>query len=299
MKLGFIGLGIMGKPMALNLIKNGYELTVYDINDAVVQQVVADGANAAASAKEVAENSDVIFTIVPNSEHVESVVFGDHGLVEGASVGTIIVDMSSISPIISKKLAHALAEKGIHMLDAPVSGGEQGAIDGTLAIMVGGNEQIFERVKPILACMGKEITLVGENGAGTTAKLANQIIVNVNIAAVAEAFAFAAKAGIDVEQMYKAIRSGLAGSNVLDAKAPMILTRNFKAGGRIDINLKDLTNVLHTAETIEMDLPLADHVASMFHELVADGKRELDHCGLVQYYEKREKIEVKKGVDKA
>ncbi|NEU29549.1 2-hydroxy-3-oxopropionate reductase [bacterium LRH843] len=293
-RLGFIGLGIMGKPMTMNLLKQGYETTVFDINELVVKQLVEEGARGAGSAKEVAEHSDIIFTMVPNSAHVKSVILDKDGVINGAKDGDIVVDLSSISPDISKDIAARLAEHGVHMLDAPVSGGEQGAFDATLAIMVGGKEEIFQKVKPILACMGKDITLVGDHGSGTTAKLANQIIVNVNIAAMAEALAFATKAGIDVGKMYEAIRGGLAGSAVLDAKVPMILERNFKAGGPVYINSKDLTNVLDTAESIGMKLPLSGQVLDMYQELLRDGKKDIDHCGLVQVYEKRENIEVKK-----
>ncbi|KIL51963.1 2-hydroxy-3-oxopropionate reductase [Jeotgalibacillus soli] len=296
MKLGFIGLGIMGKPMTLNLLTSGYDVTVFDINEAAIQQVSAAGATAAQSPKEVAQVSDVIFTMLPNSEHVKSVLLNENGVIHGAKPGTIVIDMSSISPVISKELADILQLQQIYMLDAPVSGGEPKAIDGTLSIMVGGENHLFEKVKPVLACMGEDIVLVGGNGCGATAKLANQIIVNVNIAAMSEALVLAAKAGIDVEKMYEAIRGGLAGSAVLDAKVPMILERNFIAGGRIDINLKDLTNVMDTAHTIGVPLPLSSQVLEMFHALKVDGKAAEDHSGLVQYYEKLAKVEVRKGV---
>nr|WP_142247972.1 2-hydroxy-3-oxopropionate reductase [Alkalihalobacterium alkalinitrilicum] len=295
MKLGFIGLGIMGKPMAFNLLKNGYEVTVFDINETAVKEMMEQGAKAAQCPKEVAQNSEVIITMLPKSEHVKSVVLDENGVIEGASEGTIVIDMSSITPVASKEIAAKLAERGMHMLDAPVSGGEPKAIDGTLSIMVGGKEHIFEKVQPILTSVGKDIVLVGDHGCGTTAKLANQIIVNVNIAAMSEALVLAAKAGIDVEKMYQAIRGGLAGSAVLDAKVPMILERNFQAGGRIDINLKDLTNVMDTAHEIGVPLPLSSQVLEMFHALQVDGKQADDHGGLVQYYEKLAKTEVRKG----
>ncbi|AGT33629.1 hypothetical protein M493_17100 [Geobacillus genomosp. 3] len=286
MLVGFIGIGIMGKPMVRNLLKHGYTVTVFDINEEAVRRVASEGAVPAASPKEAAKNSDVIFTMLPNSEHVKSVVLGKDGIVEGAKQGAIVVDMSSISPVVSKELAETLAGRGIDMLDAPVSGGEPKAIDGTLAIMVGGKEEVFEKVKPLLQCMGKDITLVGGNGAGTTVKLANQIMVNVNIAAMSEAIMLAAKAGIDIEKMYQAVRGGLAGSAVLDAKMPLILERNFRPGGRIDINLKDLTNVIETAHAIGVPVPLASQVLEMFYALKVDGKEGLDHAALVQYYEK-------------
>ncbi|RDU37036.1 2-hydroxy-3-oxopropionate reductase [Neobacillus piezotolerans] len=293
MKLGFIGLGIMGKPMTLNLLRGGYELTVFDINEEAVKQLAEHGAKSATTPKEVGQNSDVIFTMLPNGGHVKSVVLGESGVIEGAKEGAIVVDMSSISPVDSKQIADALAEKGIEMLDAPVSGGEPKAIDGTLAIMAGGKEEIFNKVKPAFEKMGKDITLVGDNGCGATAKLANQIMVNVNIAAMSEALILAAKAGIDIRKMYEAIRGGLAGSAVLDAKVPLILERNFVPGGRIDINAKDLTNVMDTAHALGVPLPLTSQVLEMFHSMKADGKAADDHGGLVQFYEKLANFQIK------
>lgn len=293
MRIGFIGLGIMGKPMAHNLLKKGYETAVYDINEKVVQELVQLGAKAAGSPKEAAHESDIIITMLPHHDHVKTVVFGENGIIYGVKAGAIVVDMSSISPVVSKEIADQLKEQGIEMLDAPVSGGEPRAIDGTLAIMVGGNEQIFEKVEPILACMGKDIILVGNHGSGSTAKLANQIMVNVNIAAMSEALILAAKAEIDINKMYQAIRGGLAGSAVLDAKLPMILARNFQAGGRVDINAKDLTNVMDTADALNVSLPLTRQVLDIFMDLKADGKQADDHSGIVQYYEKHAKVTVK------
>ncbi len=286
MNVGFIGIGIMGKPMSRNLMKHGFKLTVTDVNEAAVRELVQEGACGAASPVEVARESDIIITMLPNNAIVRSVILGENGIVQGAKPGTIVVDMSSVSPVVSREVAAALEERGLHLLDAPVSGGEPKAIDGTLAIMVGGEESIFKKAEPVLAAMGKDITLVGGSGCGSIAKLANQIIVNVNIAAMSEAFVLAAKAGIDVEKMYQAIRGGLAGSTVLDAKAPLILARSFEPGGRIDINMKDLTNVMETADDEGMQLPLTSHVLGMFRSLVEDGKQGLDHGALVQYYEK-------------
>ncbi|RJE90923.1 2-hydroxy-3-oxopropionate reductase [Paenibacillus sp. 1011MAR3C5] len=294
MKIGFVGLGIMGKPMAKNLIKKGYSLTVYDLNAEAVADVVQAGAVQGSSPKAVAIESDVIITMLPNNAIVKTVMLGEDGIIHGAKAGTIVVDMSSISPVVAKEAADALAVQGISMLDAPVSGGEPKAIDGTLSIMAGGDEAAFQRVLPVLSCMGKDVVRVGPSGSGSTAKLANQIIVNVNIAAVSEALVLAAKAGIDLEKMYQAIRGGLAGSTVLDAKVPMMLERNFKAGGRVDINLKDLTNVMETAEAFEVPLPLTEHVRHVFETLRDDGKQALDHAGIVQYYEKLANVEVGK-----
>ncbi|QQE75073.1 2-hydroxy-3-oxopropionate reductase [Brevibacillus composti] len=294
MKVGFIGLGIMGKPMAKNLLKKGYDVTVYDINEQAVEELTMDGAVGAFSPREVAIASALIITMLPNNEIVKNVILGENGIIHGAKAGTIVVDMSSISPVVSKELALALREKGVEMLDAPVSGGEPKAVDGTLAIMAGGDPETFKRAEPVLACMGKEVTWVGENGCGTMTKLANQIIVNVNIAAMSEALVLAAKAGIDIEKMYQAIRSGLAGSAVLDAKVPLILERNFQAGGRIDINLKDLTNVKEAAEAIAAPIPLTRQVLDIFHALQAEGKQADDHAGIVQYYEKQAGVIVEK-----
>ena len=294
MKVGFIGIGIMGKPMSRNLLKKGFALTITDVNEAAVNELVQEGAKGVASPMEVARESDVIITMLPNNEIVKSVILGENGIVQGAKPGTIVVDMSSVSPIVSREVAAALQERGLHLLDAPVSGGEPKAIDGTLSIMVGGEEEIFQKALPVLAAMGKDITLVGGSGCGSIAKLANQIIVNVNIAAMSEAFVLAAKSGIDVEKMYQAIRGGLAGSTVLDAKAPMVLERNFNPGGRVDINLKDLTNVMETAEQENVPLPLTSHVLKVFETLKAEGKQGLDHSGIVQYYENLAGVTVEK-----
>jgi 2-hydroxy-3-oxopropionate reductase len=264
------------------------------VNEAAVRELVQEGAKGAVSPMEVARESDIIITMLPNNDIVRSVILGDNGIVHGANQGTIVVDMSSVSPIVSREVSAALLERGLHLLDAPVSGGEPKAIDGTLAIMVGGEEEIFKKAKPVLAAMGKDITLVGGSGCGSIAKLANQIIVNVNIAAMSEAFVLAAKAGIDVEKMYQAIRGGLAGSTVLDAKAPMVLERNFHPGGRIDINMKDLTNVLETAENENVQLPLTSHVLNVFQTLITEGKEGLDHSGIVQYYENLAGVTVEK-----
>ncbi|MFC7394165.1 2-hydroxy-3-oxopropionate reductase [Scopulibacillus cellulosilyticus] len=294
-KIGFIGLGIMGKPMSLNLIMAGHQVTVFDINQQVVKSLEEAGAVSAKSPKEVAEKNDVIITMLPASKHVKEVVLGENGILEGAKEGTLIIDMSSITPTVSKELANIASKKGVEMLDAPVSGGEPKAIDGTLAIMVGGKEDVFESAKSILNDMGKDVTLVGGNGCGVTAKLANQIIVNLNIAAMSEALVLAAKAGIDIEKMYQAIRGGLAGSAVLDAKVPMILDRNFTAGGAIAINLKDITNVMETAHEIGVPLPLSSQLLEIFHALKVDGKEKDDHGSIVKYYEKLANVEVKKG----
>lgn len=292
-RIGFIGLGIMGKPMALNILQAGYNVTVNDLNADSVQALIEAGATSGTPA-DMGATCDVIITMLPASHHVEQVVLGENGILHTAAPGTILIDMSSISPVASVEIANQAALRGVEMLDAPVSGGEPKAIDGTLSIMVGGKEDIFNSVKPLLDVIGTSVTLVGKNGSGVTAKLANQIIVNLNIAAMSEALTLAAKAGIDVEKMYHAIRGGLAGSAVLDAKVPLILERNFVAGGRIDINLKDMTNVMETAHEIGVPLPLSSQLVEIFHALKIDGKAADDHGGIIQYYEKLAHVEVRK-----
>lgn len=285
MKLGLIGLGIMGKPMAKNLLKAGYDLTVFDLNQAAVSEVVEAGANQAKSAREVAGLADVILTMLPNSPHVKQVVF-EGGVLEAAKPGSIFVDMSSISPIASREIAAALLEKGIEMLDAPVSGGEPKAVDGTLSFMVGGKPEIFEQVKPILQKMGASVVLCGEVGAGNVTKLCNQIVVACNIAALAEALMLGQKAGVSTETIYKAIRGGLAGSTVMDAKAPMMMNRNFKPGFRIDLHVKDLGNVMDTAQSVAAPTLLSSRVLEMMKDLQAHGEGSLDHSALAKYYER-------------
>ena len=294
MKLGFVGLGIMGKPMTKNLLKAGHSLVVYDLNAAAVAEIVAAGAEAAASPREVAEKTRIVITMLPNSPHVKTVVLGEGGLLEGAKAGDIIVDMSSIAPLAAQEVAAKAAAKGVEMLDAPVSGGEPKAIDGTLSIMVGGKQEIFDRVKDILAQMGKSVVRCGDIGAGNTTKLANQIIVALNIAAVSEALVLGAKAGVDPEVIFQAIRGGLAGSTVLDAKAPMIIAGNFKPGFKIDLHIKDLSNALETAKDVGVPLFLTSQVMEMMQALKVDGKGQNDHSGIVQFYEKLAQFEARK-----
>lgn len=293
-KIGFIGLGIMGKPMAMNLLKAGYSLVVYDINADAVREISELGAETVSCSKEVAQKSEIIITMLPNSPHVKEVVLGENGVLEGAKSGAILIDMSSIDPVISQEIAGKVSEKGVIMLDAPVSGGEPKAIDGTLSIMVGGPVSAFEQVKEILLKMGASAVLVGEIGSGNVTKLANQIIVALNIAAVSEAMVLAAKAGVDPEKVYQAIRGGLAGSTVLDAKTPMILERNFRPGFRIELHIKDLMNAMDSAHQLGAPLPLTGQVLEMMYALKVDGKEKNDHSGLVQFYEKIAGIEVKK-----
>jgi len=294
MKIGFIGLGIMGKPMAKNLLKAEYQLVVHDINPSPVKELATAGAEAASSAKEVAQKADVVITMLPNSPHVKEVVMGPNGVLEGGKPGMIIMDMSSIAPLAAKEVAAKAAEKGIDMLDAPVSGGEPKAIDGTLSIMVGGNKEVFEKCKGLLSKMGTSIVLCGDIGAGNVTKLANQIIVALNIAAMSEALVLGAKAGVNPETIFKAIRGGLAGSTVLEAKTPMVLSGNFKPGFRIELHIKDLANAIDTAHEVGVPLPLTSQAMEIMQTLKVDGKAGNDHSGIVQFYENLAKIEVRK-----
>jgi 2-hydroxy-3-oxopropionate reductase len=295
MRIGFIGLGIMGKPMAKNLLKAGHTLVVYDIVDAPVKELVAAGATAGSSPKDVAVRNDLIITMLPNSPHVKKAVLGEGGVIEGAKPGSVLVDMSSIAPLASREVAAELAKKGIEMLDAPVSGGEPKAIDGTLAIMVGGKEAIFEKVKEVLLKMGASAVLCGDIGAGNVTKLANQIIVALNIAAMSEAFVLATKAGVDPERVFNAIKGGLAGSTVLNAKAPMVLEGNYKPGFRIELHIKDLQNALDTAHEIGTPIPLTSQIMEIMQALKVDGKQTDDHGGVIQFYEKLANVKVRKG----
>ncbi len=287
MKIGFIGLGIMGKPMAKNLMKAGHELVVFDIVKDNVDHVVACGAIAAASASEVARQCSYIVTMLPNSPHVKAAVTGPNGVLEGAKPGTILIDMSSIAPLAAQEIAKCCAEKGVKMLDAPVSGGEPKAVDGTLSIMVGGDKEIFDQVKDdILLKMGASAVLCGAIGAGNTTKLANQVIVACNIAACAEAFSLAKKAGVDPAVVFDAIKGGLAGSTVMNAKVPMMLEGNFKPGFKIDLHIKDLNNALETGHGVGSPLPLTASVMEMMQTLHADGCGQDDHSGLAKFYAK-------------
>ncbi len=295
MDIGFIGLGVMGKPMAKNLLKAGYKLVVYDIVEAPVKELAAAGAAVGSSPKDVAARCSFIITMLPNSPHVKQAVMGKDGVIEGAKAGSLLVDMSSIAPLASREIACALAGKGIDMLDAPVSGGEPKAIDGTLAIMVGGKQEIFEKAKDVLLKMGSSAVLCGEIGAGNVTKLANQVIVALNIAAMSEAYVLATKAGVDPERVFNAIKGGLAGSTVLNAKSPMVLEGNYKPGFRIELHIKDLQNALDTAHETGVPIPLTSQVMEIMQALKVDGKQSNDHGGVIQFYEKLAGVKVRKG----
>jgi len=283
--LGFVGLGIMGKPMVRNLIKAGFSVTVYDIFATAIEDVATDGAKPASSAREVAESSPVVITMVPDSADSEAAILGPDGVLEGASNGSVIIDMSSIAPAMSQKIAAACESKGVGFLDAPVSGGEPGAVAGTLAIMVGGKKDVFDRNVDMLGVVGGSIVLCGDYGAGNTTKLANQIIVAANIEAVGEALTLAKKAGLDPNVVFEAIKSGLAGSNVLNAKGPMMIAGDFKPGFRIRLHQKDLHNALLTGKDLGVPLPVTSLVQQMLGSLINDGKGDADHSAIANFIE--------------
>jgi 2-hydroxy-3-oxopropionate reductase len=294
--LGFVGLGIMGRPMLNNLLKAGHKVVAYTRNAKTLDACVAGGALRAASNREVGERADVIFTMLPDGPEVESVVLGQDGILDGCKRGAIIVDMSSINPLVSQKIAKECAAKDVDFVDAPVSGGEPKAVDGTLAIMVGASPEAFAKVEPLLKCMGSTVTLTGPVGAGNTTKLANQIMVACNIAGIGEALSLATRCGLDPEVVFNAIKSGLAGSAVLNAKGPMLIARNFKPGFKIQLHQKDLRNALQTAEAKQMFLPLTSLIQQMLLSLMGDGKGELDHSAIATFVERPSHVEVKKPV---
>lgn len=296
MKIGFIGLGIMGKPMCKNLIKAGHRPVIYSRNQATIDEMVAAGATAAASPKEVAAQVDLVITMLPNSPEVKEVVLGTNGVIEGAKPGCIVADMSSIAPLASQQIAASLAEKGIELLDAPVSGGQPKAIEGTLSVMVGGKQDVFDRCEPIFKAMAASVVRVGNVGAGNVTKLANQVVVALNIAALSEAMVLATKAGVEPELVFKAIRGGLAGSTVMEAKTPLMLDRKFNPGFRINLHIKDLANALDTSHEVGAPLPLTAAVMEIMQGLKVDGLGDNDHGALVRYFEKQAKIELKRAV---
>ena len=291
--LGFIGLGIMGKPMAKNLINAGYKLVVLDINRDVVNELAGLGAGTADSPADVAAKVKKIITMLPDGPEVEDVVLGNNGIIETATPETALIDMSSISPTVTKKIAAALAGKGARALDAPVSGGEPGAISGQLAIMVGGPEDLFNDMKPVFDILGKSAVRVGDTGAGQTTKLVNQILVGIHIEAMGEAFLLATKAGVEPMKVYEAIKGGLAGSNVLNAKVPLVLDRNFKPGFKIRLHQKDLKNALEAAGSLGLSLPVTKTVQEMITTLVESGKGDDDHGGIVQALEEKNGVEIR------
>lgn len=284
MNVGFIGLGIMGKPMAKNLVRNGYDVWVNSRSmDAV--KVLTDFGAKYASRKELAENCEVIMTMLPDGPQVKEVMIENGGVASYMKAGQTFIDMSSINPATSKEIAEGLYSNGVEMLDAPVSGGEPKAIDGTLSFMVGGKKETFDKYKDLLSAMGSSVVYCGEIGAGNTVKLANQVIVASNIAAVAEAFMLAKKAGVEPAVVMEAIKGGLAGSTVLNAKGPMMIENNTAPGFRINLHIKDLNNALGAGHLYGAPLPLTSSIMEMMQFLNANGMGGCDHSALAKYYE--------------
>lgn len=280
--VGFIGPGIMGGPMAHNLIKDGHKLHVYARRPEAMATLVAAGAQACATPAEVAAHSDVIFTIVSDTPDVEEVIFGANGIAGAAREGAVIVDMSTISPNATKQFAERLAKLGIEMLDAPVSGGETGAINGTLSIMAGGKADVFERVRPLFECMGKNIVHIGDNGAGQVAKACNQIVVAVTIEAVAEALTFAHKNGADPTKVRAALMGGFAGSKIMEVHGQRMLDNDFKPGFKVGLHQKDMRIVMETAHQLGVALPAAALVTQHLNALMGTGDAELDSAAIVK-----------------
>ena len=292
-KVGFIGLGIMGKPMAKNLLNAGIDLMVCDLNEQAVKEVVERGAQAA-SYREIGEKCDIVFLILPNGDISKSVLFDEDGVAQTLTAGKVVCDMSSVTPVESKECFEGLAKIGVGFVDSPVSGGEPGAVNGTLAFMAGGRQEDFDKLMPYYEIMGSSAVLIGDSGSGSVTKLANQIIVNNTIAIVSEAFVMATKAGADPVKVYEAIRGGLAGSAVLDAKIPMIVERNFVPGGKISINHKDIKNVVNTAHAIDVPSPYSAQLYEILQTLKIHGHMNDDHGGIVQYFEALADVQVKK-----
>lgn len=286
MKIGFIGLGVMGRPMAHNLINNGYEIAAYDVVPEFVAEAVKFGAKAAASIKEAVCDSDIVITMLPNGNHVKSVALGEGGMAEYAKKGTLLIDMSSISTTDSIEINAGLKEKGFRMIDAPVSGAVTGALEGKLAIMVGGEEVDVKEAMPVLSCMGSKIVHIGPSGSGCTCKLANNIIIANNLAAVCEAMMFAKKAGCDLNKVFEVVSAGFAGSTAMNSQVPRMLSENYEPGFTIKLHHKDLTNALAAGANVGSPMPLAQHMKEVMDEMIEDGLGLKDNSGIALYYEK-------------
>jgi 2-hydroxy-3-oxopropionate reductase len=283
--VGFVGLGIMGKPMARNLMKAGFSVAVANRSPGPVEELASEGAVPKDSPRACAEGRDAVITMLPDSPDSESVILGENGVLAGASRGTLVIDMSSIAPSVSKRVGAACEAKDVDFLDAPVSGGEPGAISGQLAIMVGGEKDSFTRAEPLFQALGKSWVLCGGHGAGNTVKLANQMVVAANIEAISEALVFARKAGVDPKVAFEAIRGGLAGSKVLEVKAPMMIEGNFQPGFRLRLHQKDLANALAAAKDAAVPLPVTALVQQMVTALVVNGNGDLDHSAIARFLE--------------
>jgi len=294
-KIGFIGLGIMGKPMARNLCKAGYAPTVYNRSRPAMEELKREGATLGSSAKDVAAASEVVITMLPNSPDVEAVVLGANGVLEGAQPGTTVIDMSTISPLASQTIYEEAKKKKVNTLDAPVSGGEKGAIEGTLSIMVGGDREVFEAVLPILQAMGKTITYMGAAGAGGFTKLANQVIVALNLTAIGEALTLGGKAGLDPERLIQALGGGMAGSRCLEMKGPQIIKGNFQPGFTIDLHHKDLGLIMEAARALQVPLPTTAVVQELFSALRVKGRGAWDHSAVITILEELAGVQVRTG----
>jgi 2-hydroxy-3-oxopropionate reductase len=284
-KVGFIGLGIMGKPMANNLMEAGYELTVHNRSPEKAEELGEEGATVAGSPREVAENSDVIITMLPDSPQVEEVVAGEEGVLEGIEEGSLLVDMSTISPVVTEELAEAVKKKGASMLDAPVSGGDVGAIEGTLSIMVGGDEEDFQRAKPLFEVMGKTVTHVGPSGSGQVVKAANQIVVALTIEAVSEALVLGSKGGVSPEKVLDVLSGGLAGNKVMEVKREKFLSHTFDPGFRSELHHKDLGIALAAGREYGVVLPVTAIVDQMLLAMKKKGWGGEDHSALLRIIE--------------
>jgi 2-hydroxy-3-oxopropionate reductase len=289
-KLGFIGLGIMGRPMAVNLVKAGYPLSIYARKPEAATPLTDAGAKRYSSAAELAETSDIVFTMVSDTLDVEEVITGEQGVGSGAQLGSVVVDMSTISPAATRKIAAELLASGVHMLDAPVSGGEQGAIDGNLSIMVGGKPEVFARVRPLFECMGKNTVHVGDHGAGQVAKACNQVLVVQTIAAVAEALLLAKASGANPERVREALLGGFAYSRILDLHGQRMLDNNYKPGFKSKLHLKDMRIALNAAREAHIDLPGAARTTANLDELIEAGGGELDSAAIARVVWGREKL---------
>src|SRR5438128_8948254 len=293
--IGFIGLGIMGKPMARNLLKAGYSLIVHNRSRASVDELSKEGAQTAASSQEVAARSEVVITMLPDSPDVELVYSGEQGVFAGAKPGMLLIDMSSISPVVSRRLAAEAEKRGCDMVDAPVSGGEAGAIGATLSIMIGGKAAAVERAMPIFQTLGKNIVHVGDAGAGQVTKAANQMVVGATIAIVSEALVLAAKAGVDPAKVRQALLGGFAQSRILDAHGQRMLERNFKPGFRVRLHQKDLNIALSTGKALGVPLPATAVVQEAFTALRGLERSDWDHSALVTLIEELARVEVRPG----
>ena len=291
--IGFIGLGIMGRPMAGHLLNAGYSLVVLDKNPVPIDELISLGALSAATPKSIAQQSDVIITMLPDSPDVELVALDENGIIEGAKVGGVYIDMSSIAPASAVKVAKALGEKGMRCLDAPVSGGQVGAQNAALSIMVGGEKTLFDEMLPILQVMGKTITLCGANGAGQIVKACNQIQVAVTIAGMCEAFVLGAKAGVDPAIILKVLSGGYAQNRVMDVRGPKVIKGDFQPGFKSRFHFKDLNIILKTGADYDVALPVTSTVHNLFAELLDAGGGDLDHTGLITVLEKMAKCEAR------